>query len=164
MHPGEIRQAISRMAEAMLVDADPPTLLAFIGIHRGGVPIAEALSQEVTRRCGLRQIVGVLDAREFRDDAPGRVVHNYTRISEPVDDLTVVLVDDVIHTGRTSRAALAALNALGTPRYVRLAALIDRGGREVPLGAEYVGKHLPAEPDAVISVSQSGVYVGRQPR
>ncbi|MGH2707253.1 MAG: bifunctional pyr operon transcriptional regulator/uracil phosphoribosyltransferase PyrR, partial [Actinomycetota bacterium] len=119
--------------------------LVLIGVRRGGVPLAKRLGAEIGRIEGVAPPVGALDVAFYRDDIgirqPAEIAP--TELSFDVEAKTVVLVDDVLYTGRTVRAAIDALVDLGRPRAVQLAVLIDRGHRELPIRADFVGKNLP---------------------
>ncbi len=129
--------------------------LVLIGIRTRGVPLAERLAEEIVRLEGVRPPLGVLDITLYRDDlstiAQQPVVKS---TSFPVDiaERVVVLCDDVLYTGRTVRAALDELSDYGRPRAVRLAVLIDRGGRELPIQADVVGKTLETIPEQLVEV------------
>jgi len=120
--------------------------LMLVGIRTRGVPFAERIATEIEAMEGVAVPVGTLDITLYRDDlstiAPQPVVGE-TRFGEPIDDRVIVLCDDVLYTGRTIRAALDALIDYGRPRAVRLAVLVDRGHRELPIQAEFVGKVVP---------------------
>lgn len=122
--------------------------IAFVGVRTRGVPIARRLSKHVAEITGVEPPVGVLDITLYRDDlmrhpvGPQPVVHR-TDIPFSIDDRRILLVDDVLYTGRTVRAALDALVDFGRPRSIQLIVLVDRGHRELPIRADYVGKNLP---------------------
>ena len=128
--------------------------LALVGIQRRGVPLARRVAAEIQAHEGAALSVGALDIEFYRDDA--RLGHaplvKGTDIGFGVDDLTVVLVDDVLYTGRTIRAAMDALREFGRPRAVRLAVLVDRGHRELPIRADHVGKNVPTSRGEVVRV------------
>ena len=124
--------------------------------------IAEALAEALQEIDGTTVAVGTLDVALFRDDIGIRPVlpEEVTEIPVDLDGAIVVLVDDVLFTGRTIRAALDALNAYGRPRAVQLAVMVDRGHRELPIRPDYVGKNLPTRRDEVVNVSPQGVDLG----
>ncbi|HET8595902.1 MAG TPA: bifunctional pyr operon transcriptional regulator/uracil phosphoribosyltransferase PyrR, partial [Intrasporangium sp.] len=144
--------------------------LVVLGIPSRGVPLAERLASAIGQVEGVDVPVGHLDVTLYRDDLRRQPVRAAGRTSIPdggIDDKVVVLVDDVLYSGRTIRAALDALAELGRPRAVRLAVLVDRGHRELPIRADHVGKNLPtsreervhvrlAEVDGVDAVRISG--------
>jgi len=155
---GAIDEALDEMARALkpkLREQD----VVLIGIRRRGVPLAERLREKIFAEQAKEIPLGTLDITLYRDDlsalGPQPVVGR-TEVEFPIDGRTVVLVDDVLHTGRTIRAALDALIALGRPKAVRLAVLIDRGHREYPIRADAVGRTLETEPDQSVQVMLSG--------
>jgi pyrimidine operon attenuation protein/uracil phosphoribosyltransferase len=136
--------------------------LVIVGLQTGGVPLAERLADELERIEGSEVPVGTLDVAFYRDDIGLRPVLPEAATEIPVDlsGRTVVLVDDVLFTGRTVRAALDALTDFGRPRAVQLAVMVDRGHRELPIRPDYVGKNLPTRRDEVVDVSLDGVHIG----
>ena len=130
---------LTQLADTMRPQVQSDTLL--IGIRTGGVWVAERLQ----RLLGLRQPIGIIDVSFYRDDYQSRGLHASVKPSQipfAVEDAEVVLVDDVLYTGRTIRAALNQLFDYGRPRRVRLAALVDRGGRELPVAPQFVGAQV----------------------
>lgn len=129
--------------------------LIIIGIRSRGVPIAERVAREIEEMEGAPVPLGILDITLYRDDlttiAPQPLVKP-TKLPEPIDDKVVVLVDDVLYTGRTVRAALDALIDFGRPKAVQLAVLIDRGHRELPIHADFIGKTVPTDRQEIIKV------------
>lgn len=147
MDAQEMRRALSRMAHEILEQNPFPGSLAFIGVHRRGVPLAGRLAQQVAAIEGCpAPPVGALDITLYRDDltavGPLPVVRR-TEIDFDVSGRSLVLVDDVLYTGRTVRAALDAIIDLGRPARIQLAVLVDRGHRELPIRADFVGKVVP---------------------
>ncbi|WRP13406.1 bifunctional pyr operon transcriptional regulator/uracil phosphoribosyltransferase PyrR [Geochorda subterranea] len=147
MDAQEMRRALSRMAHEILEQNPDPGSLAFIGVHRRGVPLAGRLAQQVAAIEGRpAPPVGALDITLYRDDltavGPLPVVRR-TEIDFDVSGRSLVLVDDVLYTGRTVRAALDAIIDLGRPARIQLAVLVDRGHRELPIRADFVGKVVP---------------------
>jgi pyrimidine operon attenuation protein/uracil phosphoribosyltransferase len=132
--------------------------LIIIGIRSRGVPIAERVAKEIEDMEGAPVPIGILDITLYRDDlttiAPQPLVKP-TKLPEPIDDKVVVLVDDVLYTGRTVRAALDALIDFGRPKAVQLAVLIDRGHRELPIHADFIGKTVPTDRQEVIKVKMT---------
>lgn len=117
-----------------------------LGIPSGGVPLAERLAAKIEEFSGVRVDTGAIDITLYRDDLrnkPHRALQPTSIPSGGIDKTTVVLVDDVLFSGRTVRAALDALRDLGRPNYIQLAVLVDRGHRQLPIRADYVGKNLP---------------------
>ena len=136
--------------------------VALVGIQTGGVWLAEALGREIARiEADSAVPVGSIDASLYRDDiglrpvSPGAV----SDIGFDIDGTTIVLVDDVLYTGRTVRAALDALGDYGRPRAVQLAVLADRGHRELPVRPDYVGKNLPTSADERVTATADGVTI-----
>src|SRR5688500_6119120 len=150
-----MRRAIRRMAIEIVEKNRGTEDLLIIGIRTRGAPIAEQLARDIEEHEGSPIPVGVLDITLYRDDlttiAPQPVVKP-TKFPEPIDDKVVVLVDDVLYTGRTIRAALDALIDFGRPKAVKLAVLIDRGHRELPIHADVIGKTVPTDRSEVIKV------------
>ncbi len=140
-----------------------------VGIHTRGVPLAEAIAEAIAGIEDDKVPVGHLDIGLYRDDLSGRPGTRLGRTLLPVDvrDRTVILVDDVLYTGRTIRAALDALSDLGRPAAVELAVLIDRGHRQLPIKADYVGKNVPTSKEERVQVKvaavdgDQGVWISR---
>lgn len=144
--PDEIARALRRIAHEILESNKGADDLVLLGIPSRGVALAERLAELVADVEGTRVPVGSLDITLHRDDLRSQPTRAPMRTHIPdcgVDDKVVVLVDDVLYSGRTVRAALDALSDLGRPRAVRLAVLVDRGHRELPIRADHVGKNLP---------------------
>jgi pyrimidine operon attenuation protein / uracil phosphoribosyltransferase len=142
----DISRALTRIAHEVLERNKGADRLTVLGIPSRGVPLARRLAQRITEVEGSTVPVGALDVTMYRDDLrlrPARALEHTDLPPEGVDGRTVVLVDDVLFSGRTVRAALDALGDLGRPRLVQLAVLVDRGHRELPIRADYVGKNLP---------------------
>ena len=140
-----VQRALARMAHEIAErNADEPEL-ALIGIQRGGVFLAQRLEPILASVMNRPVPLGVLDVSMHRDDLDNHVAPEVRPTNIPVDitGKTVVLVDDVLFSGRTTRAAMDALNDLGRPRRIQLAVLIDRGHRELPIKADFVGKNVP---------------------
>ena len=143
---GEIRRALTRIAHEVLERNKGASDLVLLGIPTRGVPLAERLARRLAEIEGHEVPTGALDVTMYRDDLRSQPVRTPYATTVPdggVDDRVVVLVDDVLFSGRTIRAALDALNDIGRPRAVQLAVLVDRGHRELPIRADYVGKNLP---------------------
>jgi pyrimidine operon attenuation protein / uracil phosphoribosyltransferase len=141
----DLRRTLVRIAHE-IVENNPEQQLAIVGIHRRGAHLAARLRELVGELTGADIELGDLDISFYRDDLGSRpaapVVHA-THLEFPIDGLTVVIVDDVLFTGRTVRAAIEALFDYGRPARVQLAVLADRGHRELPIRPDYVGKNLP---------------------
>ena len=131
--------------------------VALVGVRTRGVPIAERLARNLFDITGHKILTGALDITLYRDDlmrqpiGPQPLVRE-TQVAFSIDDRRILLVDDVLYTGRTVRAALDALADFGRPRAIRLAVLVDRGHRELPIKADYVGKNLPTSTDESVQV------------
>lgn len=142
----DMARAISRMAHQILERTSGGTDVVLLGIPTRGVALATRLAERIARFEGLRPPTGALDVTLHRDDLHLRGVRALQATDLPpdgIDDKVVVLADDVLFSGRTIRAALDALLGVGRPRAVQLAVLVDRGHRELPIRADYVGKNIP---------------------
>ncbi len=150
-----MNRAIRRMAIEVVERNRGLDDLMIVGIRSRGVPIGERMAAEIEQMEGHPVAFGVLDITLYRDDlttiAPQPVVKP-TKFPEPINDKVIVLVDDVLYTGRTVRAALDALIDFGRPKQVMLAVLIDRGHRELPIHADVIGKTVPTDAEEVIKV------------
>lgn len=133
--------------------------VVLVGIHTRGVPLARRIAEAVQGIEGRSVPVGELDIGLYRDDLSTRPTPRLARTHVPADltDTTVILVDDVLFTGRTIRAALDAISDLGRPRRIELAVLVDRGHRQLPIRPDYVGKNLPTSVDQRVSVKVDAV-------
>ena len=143
-----------RLAHQILENNDPETLI-LAGILRRGVPLAERLAEMVNAFGGVRPQVETLDITLYRDDLTELAAQpdvRPARFSCLVEGKTVILVDDVIYTGRTARAAMDAVIHMGRPARIRLAVMVDRGHRELPINPEYVGKNVPTARDEQVQV------------
>ena len=141
----DIARALTRISHELLEKNRGAEGLLLLGLHTRGVPLAHRIADRIEAVEGSRVTVGSLDVTMYRDDLrshPTRTPHR-TEVPTSVDAKTVVLVDDVLFSGRTIRAALDAVSDLGRPAVVRLAVLVDRGHRELPIRADHVGKNLP---------------------
>ena len=152
----EVRRTLVRIAHE-IVERTGGQDLAVVGIHRRGAPLAARLRDRVSELVGHEIPLGEVDISFYRDDvglrpADAQPVVRASSIEFPVDATTVVLVDDVLYTGRTVRAAIDALFDYGRPRRVQLAVLADRGHRELPVRPDYVGKNLPTARDERVNV------------
>ena len=147
-------RALTRIAHEIVEQAGGADL-AMVGIKTRGETLAERIAEKIAAIEGKRPAVGALDITLYRDDLGSRTdqpVVRRTEIAFPLKGLTVVLVDDVLFTGRTIRAAMDALMDLGRPRVIRLAVLVDRGHRELPIRPDYVGKNLPTSRKETVAV------------
>ena len=159
--PDDVRRAVTRMAHEIIERNHGLEGVALVGLQRGGVWLAEALGTEIARI--ERPIpVGSIDASLYRDDIGLRPVVPAGPSEIPVDlaGTTVVLVDDVLYTGRTVRAALDAITDYGRPAAVQLAVLVDRGHRELPIRPDFVGKNLPTATSEQVTATVQGVVIG----
>ena len=155
MSASEIDRTLVRLAHEILEKTDDLGRLAFIGIRRRGVPLANRLALKIKSLENLDVPVGILDISLYRDDLSTiaeRPVHNSTQIDFPVTGKDVILTDDVLYTGRTIRSALDALFDLGRPARIQLLVLIDRGHRELPIEARYIGRKVPTSSREIIEV------------
>lgn len=154
MNEPDIQRALARVSHEILERNRGVAGLALVGIHTRGVPLSRRLEQNILRFEGSSIPLAELDINLYRDDLQERVspVVKPTRFPVDIGGKTVVLVDDVLFTGRTVRAALDALNDLGRPRQVQLAVLLDRGHRELPIRADYVGKNIPTSREEQVKV------------
>ena len=156
----EIRRALTRIAHEILERTRGGDGVVLLGIPTRGVPLARRLAARIREFEGLDVPCGSLDVTMHRDDLrlhPARALGRTDLPPGGVDGKTVVLVDDVLFSGRTVRAALDALNDLGRPRAVQLAVLVDRGHRELPIRADFVGKNLPTSLVQRVRVHLTGV-------
>jgi pyrimidine operon attenuation protein/uracil phosphoribosyltransferase len=155
MDENEVARAITRIAHEVLERNDGAEHLVLVGIADRGDHLAARVAREIERISGALVPVGVLDITFYRDDIGMRSeapeVHE-TRIGFDLTQRNVVLVDDVLYTGRTIRAAMDALMDLGRPRCIQLAVLVDRGHRELPIRADFVGKNIPTNADDEVRV------------
>ena len=155
MDSGDIARALKRVAHEIAERNRGVENVVLIGIPRHGVPLAQRIAGHLAQIEG-QVPVGALDVALYRDDYNRRLVApQQTKIEFSVGGKIVVLVDDVLFTGRTVRAALDALNDHGRPALVQLAVLVDRGHRELPIRADFVGKNLPTARDEEVTVSLS---------
>ena len=151
----EIGRALTRVAHEILERTNGAHDVVLLGIPTRGVPLARRLAARLTQVEGRVAAAGSLDITMYRDDLrlrPARTLGHTEVPASGIDDKIVVLVDDVLYSGRTVRAALDALGDLGRPRAVQLAVLVDRGHRELPIRADYVGKNLPTSQREVVQV------------
>jgi pyrimidine operon attenuation protein/uracil phosphoribosyltransferase len=162
MDADDLRRAVTRIAHEVVERNHGLADLALVGLQTGGVPLAGRLAEELVRIEGTEVPVGTLDVAFYRDDIGLRPVlpEAVTDIPFDLGGRTVVLVDDVLFTGRTVRAALNALADYGRARAVQLAVMVDRGHRELPIRPDYVGKNLPTRRDEMVDVSDEGVVLG----
>jgi pyrimidine operon attenuation protein/uracil phosphoribosyltransferase len=150
----DVARTVARIAH-QIIERTAPEPVVLLGIPTRGVPLARRLAQRIREFGGAVAEVGTLDVTLYRDDLrrrPTRPLESTDLPEAGLDEALVVLVDDVLYSGRTVRAALDAVRDYGRPRAVQLAVLVDRGHRELPIRADYVGKNLPTSRDEEVSV------------
>lgn len=152
-----MKRALSRLASEIVEENQGAEDLYLVGIRRRGVPLAERIADKIEGIEGKRPLYGILDITLYRDDLStvgASPIVNRTELEEDIGNKVVVLIDDVLYTGRTIRAALDQLMDFGRPRKVQLAVLIDRGRehRELPIQADFVGKTVPTKSSEIIKV------------
>ena len=155
MTADEIRRATVRISHEIVEKQAGTAGLALVGIQRRGVPIAARVAAAIADNEGVKVPVGALDITFYRDDlslVAQQPVVKGTELPSGIDGKTIVLVDDVLYTGRTIRAAMDALVDFGRPQAIRLAVLVDRGHRELPIRADHVGKNVPTSREEVVRV------------
>lgn len=151
-----MERAITRIAHEILEKNKGTENLVLIGIQRRGVPLAKRLARKILQVEGSKVPVGILDITLYRDDLSTLAEHpiiNGTDIPFSVTGRKIVMVDDVVYTGRTARAAMDAIMDLGRPRLLQFAVLIDRGHRELPIRADFVGKNVPTSKSEIVHVN-----------
>jgi pyrimidine operon attenuation protein/uracil phosphoribosyltransferase len=172
---GDVARTIARMAHQIIektaLDSSAVRPVVLLGIPSRGAPLARRLAELIAEFSDVRVAVGTLDTTLYRDDLrrrPNRPLESTTLPEGGIDDCLVVLVDDVLFSGRTIRAALDALRDAGRPAAVQLAVLVDRGHRELPIRADYVGKNVPTSRTEEVQVclteldGRDGVYLRRE--
>ena len=149
-----MERALVRIAHEIIERNQDVSNVALIGIHRRGVPLAKRLAAHIAAFEGVEVPVGTLDITSYRDDLSEQTAKSAGTSDIPfaVRGKTIVMVDDVVHTGRTARAAMDAVMAIGRPAKIQLAVLIDRGHLELPIKATYVGKNIPTSLKEVVAV------------
>lgn len=162
MGADDVSRALTRIAHEILERNRGLDGVALVGLQTGGVALAQRLAGTLAQVAGSRVPLGTLDVAFYRDDIGLRPVlpEAVTDISFDLTGRIVILVDDVLFTGRTVRAALNAVGDYGRSRAVQLAVMVDRGHRELPIRADYVGKNLPTRIDELVDVSEDGVWLG----
>ena len=150
-----ISRTVTRLSHEILEQNHNPDNLALIGIQTRGEPLSKRIHSQISEFSGIEIVLGSLDITFHRDDFRDRLVVPQvkgTDIPFTIDDKVVVLVDDVLFTGRTIRAAIDALNVFGRPKAIQLAVLVDRGHREMPIRADFVGKNIPTHEGEHVAV------------
>lgn len=166
----EMNAMVAKIADSILSELPKRKLkdLAFMGIQMQGVPLAERITAVISKKTGITPPVAMLDISMYRDDIGIRKslpeIHP-TEVPFDLDEKVIILVDDVLHTGRTIRAALDAITDYGRPDFIKLAVLIDRGNQEFPIAANYIGETMTLRNDQLVAVlwqetdNQNGVYI-----
>lgn len=155
MDENAMQRAITRISHEILERNKGVESLAIIGIQRRGVPLAKAIAEKIHEIEKQRIPTGYLDITFYRDDLSMLAEHpvlNATKIDFTIDKQNIILVDDVLYTGRTVRAAIEAIMDIGRPASIQLAIIIDRGHRELPIRADYVGKNVPTAKSEIVHV------------
>jgi pyrimidine operon attenuation protein/uracil phosphoribosyltransferase len=155
MTTADVNRVLTRMASQVVENNPNLSDVLLVGIRRRGVPLAERIAAKIKEVDGVTVATGALDITLYRDDLStvgDRPVVNKTELPADITGKTIILVDDVLYTGRTIRAALDELIDFGRPRRVQLAVLVDRGWRELPIQADYVGKTVATTADEIIKV------------
>ena len=148
-------RTLSRLAHEIIEKNPGDDTLYLVGIKRRGVPLAKILKSNIEKFSDIKVVLGELDITFYRDDLTEKYNDPQiggTNISFDVNEKKIILVDDVLYTGRTARAAMDALMGLGRPSSIQLAVMVDRGHRELPISANYVGKNIPTSKDEFVSV------------
>ena len=160
----DVARTVARIAHQIIektaLDSSDSARVLLLGIPSGGVPLAQRLAHKIEEFSGVAVPWGSLDITLYRDDLlgkPHRALQPTTIPTGGIDNATVILVDDVLYSGRTIRAALDALSDVGRPDIIQLAVLVDRGHREVPIRADYVGKNLPTAREEDVTVYNSEI-------
>ena len=153
-NPVQIERALTRISHEILERNGGVANLVLVGMHSRGVPLAHRISSAIERFEGVKVPVGKLDIGMYRDDISekGSPVMKPTDIPSDINDKTVVIIDDVLYTGRSIRAAMDAISDFGRPSQMQLGVLVDRGHRELPLRADYVGKNVPTSREEDVQV------------
>ena len=160
MDSDAMRRALVRIAHEIIEKNKGVEDIVLVGIRTRGVPIAERLAREIENIEGNKPPVGILDITLYRDDLSTlsyQPIVRPTQLPVGITDKVVVLVDDVLYTGRTIRAAMDAVIDMGRPHMIQLAVLIDRGHRELPIRADYVGKNVPTSSKEIVSVQLDSI-------
>ncbi len=162
MSGDDLRRAVTRIAHEIVERNHGLTDVVLVALQTGGAALVDRIAEELNRIEGVEVPKGTLDVAIYRDDFGLRpvIAEAPTQIPGDITGKTVVLVDDVLFTGRTVRAALNALADFGRTKCVQLAVMVDRGHREVPIRPDFVGKNLPTRRDELVDVREDGVYLG----
>ena len=159
----ELRRTVNRLASQIVEASDDLSSVVLLGVYTRGVPLSVAIAKQINILEGVLVPSGALDITFYRDDLDkiGLRTPNKTEIPFDLNGKTVVLVDDVVYSGRTFGAALSAIHDYGRPKVIRLMVLIDRGHRELPIHPDYVGRILPTSKDEQVKVFLSAAGDGR---
>lgn len=155
MDSATIGRTLARLSHEIIERNADTDKLCLVGIRRRGVPLAKILAENIAKFAGVTPTIGELDITLYRDDLTEKYTEphvNSSVINFDVNAKNIILVDDVLYTGRTARAAMEALMGLGRPAKIQLAVLVDRGHRELPICANYVGKNIPTSKDEFVCV------------
>jgi pyrimidine operon attenuation protein / uracil phosphoribosyltransferase len=151
----DLRRTLARIAHEIIERTKDAENLVLVGMYTRGVPLAKRLASNINAFAGVDVPVGALDIRPYRDDLPAEMLKGIvpkTEVPVSLAGKSVILVDDVLYTGRSIRAAMDAIIHLGRPQSIQLVVLIDRGHRELPIRADYIGKNVPSARDEDIAV------------
>ena len=167
MDQKSMERGITRISHEILEKNKGATDIVIIGIHRRGIRLAKKIAKKIFEIENIQVSVGGIDITNYRDDIKEKNIKNIENDISKLDisEKKVVLVDDVLYTGRTVRAAMDALIDMGRPKAIQLAVLIDRGHRELPIRADYVGKNLPTSKEEIVKVyleemdEKTGVFI-----
>ena len=171
MDSSSIDRSLTRMSHEILEENNNSIDIVLVGIHNRGVPLSYRIQEKILELCKNKPLIGSLDITFHRDDFRERLIMpkiKNTNIPFSIDGKTVVLVDDVLYTGRTIRAALDELNSFGRASKIQLAIMVDRGHRELPIEANFIGKNIPTHEGEHVNVflketdSEEGVYLLRE--
>ena len=163
-----VRRAMARMTHQIIEQNDGVDNICLLGVKRRGIPLARMLAENIEKFEGVQVPVGYLDVTRHRDDLSDAAKDELAgdcHFPCPINDMRVIIVDDVLYTGRTARAAMESVFAYGRPKSLQYAVLVDRGHREVPIRADYVGKNVPTSQTELVSVmveefdGETGVYI-----
>ncbi|NNN22644.1 MAG: bifunctional pyr operon transcriptional regulator/uracil phosphoribosyltransferase PyrR [Acidimicrobiales bacterium] len=164
MESDGLRRAVTRISHEILERNDGPKDLIILGLANGGISIGQQIASNLSQIENLEVPFGVLDVSSYRDDLNVKEISfiGYEVIAVPsLDGKKVVLVDDVLYTGRTVKASFNALSEMGRPNSIQLAVMVDRGHREVPIRPDYVGKNLPTSKAEKVVVRDDGIYLAK---
>jgi pyrimidine operon attenuation protein/uracil phosphoribosyltransferase len=161
-------RAMTRISHEIIEKNKGVEDIVLLGIHTRGVPLANRLAEKINTIEGVMLPIGMVDIAKYRDDDKKSLHNNKQEISFDITDKKVILVDDVFYTGRSVRAAMDAIVNLGRPRSIQLAVLVDRGHRELPIRADFVGKNVPTSKDEIVVVmvkeidNKDGVFIAEE--